>query len=116
MVNRTQDVTLLFNSTGVYNMDVGEWDYIIVQLVGPTGTVTFNASNDGGGVTGETDGNATSAINFTAVQATSLATGTAATTTAAAGMFKIQVPGKYLQLSSPGQTATKVLVYCAKIQ
>lgn len=116
MVNKGEDVTSRFNPTGIVNLDIGEWDFVVVQLVSPTGTVTFNGSNDGGGIQGETAGNATSAINFTAVQAINLNTGTAATTAAASGMFKLTVIGKYLQLSSPGQTATKIIVYTSKIQ
>src|SRR5580693_1461658 len=116
MVNKGEDVTSRFNPTGVVNLDIGEWDWVIVQVVGPTGTITFNASCDGGAIHGETTGNATSAINFTAVQATNLATGAATTTSAASGLFKFSVVGKYLQSSSPGQTATKIIVYTAKIQ
>lgn len=116
MVNKVEDVTTKFNANGFINLDIGEWDYCIVEVITPTGVIAFNASLDGGSVQGVTNGNATSAINFFSVQATNLTTGAAATTTAASGIFKLPVIGKYLQLSGPTFTATKILVYTAKIQ
>lgn len=116
MVNKWVDFTSSFNTAGLLNVDVGEFDWTVVQIVTPTGTVSFNASCDGGYVNGVTDGNATSAINFTAVQAVNLATGASVTTAAASGLFRFQIIGKYLQLSSSGQTVTKLIIYFTKDQ
>lgn len=95
-----------------YNIDTGGWDYAVVQLVNPSGAISFSSSNDGGSV-GAYE-NATSALNFTAVQGTNLASGTAVTSLNATGLVKFNVVGKYLRLSGSA-TADKVLVRLAKI-
>lgn len=114
MISQYLDLTADFNADGLATIDVGEWDYIVVQLVAPVGTTTFNTSNDSGAVQGVTDGNAASATNFLAVQGTNLTNGSAITTIAAAGIIKFTVIGKYFQLS--GTSAGKVLVKLSKIE
>lgn len=101
--------------TGLQNIDLSGWDYCVVQLVGPSGTINFLSSNDDGSVTGQIQGGPLTAINFTAVQGTNLATGAAATSGGVAGLWKFSGIGRFLQLSGSGITATKILVYLSKI-
>lgn len=114
-VATTLDVTESFNADNAFVQDMSGWDYAVVQLVAPSGTVNFTATNDGGAVQSVTDGNSSLAINFTAVQGVNLATGAAGTSLAAAGLMKFNVVGRYLQLAGVGITATKVLIYLHKI-
>jgi len=116
-ISTTLDVTPTFSTGGSssINIDVSGWDTAVVQLVSPSGSINFLSSNDGGAITGVTDGNATSAANFTAVQGVNLATGAAATLGGVSGLWKISGMGRYLQLSGSSITATKVLVELSKI-
>lgn len=116
-ISTTIDVSSTFATGGSssVNLDLSGWDTAVVQLVSPSGAINFLSSNDGGQVTGVSDGNATSAINFTAVQGTNLATGSAATSGSASGLWKISGFGRYIQLSGSSITATKVLVELSKI-
>jgi hypothetical protein len=116
-LSRTRDLTLAFNANGFVNLDVGAWDDTIVQVVGPTGTVSFNTTNDGGAITGVTDGNATSATNWTALQGTNQATGSGVTTIAggAGGSVKFTQVGKYIQITGTGVTVNKLIVDTFKI-
>ena len=107
------DASADYNNNGSVNLDIGGWDYVVIQVVTPTGTTSFKTSNDAGSVLGVTEGNALTATNFVAVLATNLATGTTATSTAADGMFKINVAGRFLQIS--GATVAKLLVTLQKI-
>lgn len=111
-LNRTKDVTNEFNSKGFINIDVGMWDQVVVQFVGG-GSVSFNATNDAGAITGVTDGNALSAKNFTAVQGTNEATGTAGTS-GTAGTYKFPVTARFLQLTG-GAPVVEMLVMMYKI-
>jgi len=116
MVSQYLDLTdALAAGSGVI-IDVGEWDYVIVQLVSPSGTVTFRTSNDSGAVQSVSDGSAVSATNFVDVQGTNLTLGTAITTIAASGIIKFPVIGRYLQLTGTTLTATKLLVKMSKIE
>lgn len=107
-VQQILDVTADFNADGVVNLDIGGWDFAVVQLVTPVGTTSFFTSNDAGAVQGVSDGNPTSATNFVAVTGTVLATGSGATTLAGAGLIKFTGVGQFLQIS--GTSAAKVLV------
>lgn len=116
MVSVYIDATTAFNANGGYVQEIGEWDWVTVQLVSPTGTVTFNSTNDPGAITGIGDGNAKSATNWIATQGTNLNSGTAITTIAASGLIRFAVIGRFLQLSSTGQTATLVIIKLSKIE
>lgn len=109
------DITSEFNSVGHKNIDMSGWDSVTIQLVTPTGTITFNGSNDDGSVTGAVQGNANSAINWTAIQATNLNTGAAATTGAASGLWRVSAFPRFLQLTGSSVTAGKILLYFSKI-
>jgi hypothetical protein len=116
MLSHSFNLTTSFPTPGLINIDVGLYDYIVVQIIGSTGTINFLTTNDGGGVQGETDGNATSAANFTAVQGTNVGS-TSTSTSAGAGtsMYRFSYIGKYFQLSGAGVTATKIIVYAMAI-
>ena len=107
-VQQILDVTADFNDGGAATLDIGGWDFAVVQLVTPVGTTSFLTSNDAGAIQSVSDGNATSADNFVAVTGTVLATGSGATTLAAAGLIKFTGIGQFLRIS--GTSAAKVLV------
>lgn len=111
-----QDFTNEFNqNAGDYNFDVGGWDYVVVQLVTPSGAVTFLTSNDSGDITGVSDGSAISAANFIEVQGTNLNSGAAVTSLAASGLVRFQGIGRYLRLQSTAATVVKLLFRYYKI-
>jgi hypothetical protein len=109
-VSRIIDLTNEVNDNSIAVVDVGGWDYSVVQLVSPTGTFTFNSSNDSGAITGVSDGSSSSATNWIAVQGTNLNSGSAVTTLAASGIVRFSVIGQYLQLSGGSAQVTKAIV------
>ena len=109
-VSRIIDLTNEVNDNSIAVVDVGGWDYSVVQLVSPTGTFTFNSSNDSGAITGVSDGSSASATNWIAVQGTNLNSGSAVTTLAASGLVRFTVIGQYLQLSGGSAQVTKAIV------
>lgn len=110
------DVTADYSVGSLATLDIGGYDYAIVQLVNPSGTVTFKTSNDANEKTGASDGSAVSATNFTVVQGTNLATSAAASTLAATGLMRFGYIGKFLQIDGGGTvTCDKVLVRLFKI-
>lgn len=117
MISTVVDFSQDFADGSKAVIDASNWDWVVVQVVNPSGTINFLASNDSGAITGVSDGNSISATNFTAAQATNIATGTAVTSTAAAGLFRFAVVGRYIQISGNGGTETvdKLLVYLTKI-
>lgn len=115
MTSTIFDVAALFNDDSNVNIDLSGWDYAVVQLVSPTGTINFLSSNDDGSITGSVQGGPLSALNFTAVQGTNLATGAAATSGAVSGLWKFGVIGRFLQLNGTSVTAPKILIYLSKI-
>lgn len=108
------DATADFNLNGVKNIDMSGWDTCVIQLVTPVAGISFLSSNDDGSITGQVQGGPLSALNFTAVQAVNLATGVAATSGAATGLWKISGAGRFIQLLG-ATTAAKILVYLSKI-
>ena len=115
MTSTLIDSTTDFNANAKVQLDVSGWDYVIVQLVSPTGTVTFKSTNDGGESTGTINSSPQTATNWVAIQGTNLNTGTAITTIAASGIIKFNQVGRFLQLESVGQTVGKCLVQLTKI-
>jgi hypothetical protein len=109
------DVTADFNADSKVQLDTGGFDYAIVQLVSPSGTVSFKHTNDAGDVEGVSDGSAVSATNFVAVQGTNLASGSAVTSLATSGLVRFGYIGRFLQLSGESVTVTKALVRLYKI-
>ncbi len=115
MITITQDFTDKFNANSAVNLDISGWDYVVVQFVTPTGTVTFNSTNDGGAVTGSADPNPESATNWVAVQGKNLNTGSGATTVAASSIFQFSYIGRFLQLTGTAITVTKLIISFNKI-
>ena len=110
------DVTAAYSVNKIHTLDIGGYDYAIVQLVNPSAAVTFKTSNDANAITGASDGSAVSAINFTVVQGTNLATSAAASTLAATGLMRFGYIGKFLQIDGGGTvTCDKVIVRLFKI-
>lgn len=103
------DITNDTRDDGSWVLDVSLYKNITFQLVGVTGTFTFEGSNDANAIIGVSDGSAASAINFTAIQAINLATGTAVTSANAAGLYKIEVFCKFIRIA--GGTATKIITF-----
>jgi len=109
------DVTSDFNVDSKVQLDTGGFDYAVVQIVSPSGTVDFKHTNDSGDIEGVSDGSAVSAANFVTVQGTNLASGSAVSSLAASGLVRFGYIGRYLQLSGTSVTATKILVRLYKI-
>lgn len=116
MTSQQHDWTYNINNQKQVTMDVGEWDRVTVQLIGPiSGTVYVYGSNDGGATRGITNGNAQLATNFTAVQMTNLATGTAVASATAAGLYKVDMNFKYLKFGGGGISVYKMITDHMKI-
>ena len=101
--------------SNAFTIDVSNYDYVVAQFVTPTGTISITSTNDSGDEEGVTDGNATTATNFTAVYATKLSSNTAVTAVDAAGLYKINVAGRYLKFGGTSAAAAKIIVMLAKI-
>lgn len=114
-ITLVQDVTADFNADSTVVLDTGGFDYSIVQLVNPSGTVNFTHTNDSGDIEGVSDGSAVSATNFVTLMGTNLATQTGVTSLAASGLVRFEHYGRYLKLSGTSITASKVLVRLFKI-
>lgn len=115
-VSRIVDITNDLNNNSIAVLDVGQWDNAVVQLVSPTGTFTFNSTNDSGAITGVSDGSSASATNWIAVQGTNLNSGSAVTTLAGSGIVRFAVIGQYLQISGAAAAqVTKAIVRLYKI-
>ena len=110
------DITADLNNNSIWQGDIGGWDYAVVQLVTPTGTFTFNTTNDSGDVTGVSDGSAVSATNWIATQGTNLNSGSAVTTLAASGLVRFQSVGQFLQITGGAAAqVTKAIIRLYKI-
>ena len=114
-VQQVIDITADFNSGSLAIIDIGGWDFAVAQFVGTTGTINFLSSNDSGDITGVSDGSAASAVNFVSIQGTNLTTGSGATSTNAATLFKFSGVGRYLEFQGSGSSVTKLLVRLYKI-
>ena len=109
-------ITSDLNNNSIWQGDIGGWDYAVVQLVSPTGTFTFNTTNDSGEEHSVTDGSAISATNWIAVQGTNLNSGSAVSTLAASGLVRFQSIGQFLQISGAGAAqVTKAIIRLYKI-
>jgi len=120
MVSRQVDLTSDFNTNNVskVQIDISGWDYVLAHIIGPSATISFNATNDGHESTGGYLGDASSAQNWASVQGTNQSTGTATTSSNSNNaIYKFSSVGKFLQLTAAaGTTVTKLLVQFAKIQ
>ena len=110
-----KDITADLNSGDGAIEDIGGWDYAVVQLVTPTGTINFETSNDSNAITGVSDGSAASATNFISCIGTSLTSGSGVTSLAASGLVKFSGIGRYLKIYGAGKTVTKGIIRLYKV-
>jgi len=115
-VNFSSDYNSLYNIT----LDTAGWDKTVIQVVAPmVGTAYLYGTLDAGAVQGVTDGNAELAINFSPIQATNLATGSAVNTITAAGTYKVENNNQFLRLqgnpAGAGSSIYKLLFYYTKV-
>ena len=103
------DLTGKFNSQYNITQDLAGWDKTCIQVVGPvTGTLFIYGSLDPGSTPYST-GSANTALNFTPIQATNLATGTAVASINAAGLYLVTNNQQFLRLQgNPAATPTNV--------
>lgn len=107
MLSQLLDVTNELNANHFVQLDIGEWNTCTIQVTGSiSGTIDIKGSNDGGAIQGVTDGNAVSAKNFTAIQATKLSDGSAVTTLGTADNYSFQVRDKYLYIGGTNAATT----------
>lgn len=114
------DFSKTMNSVYKISLDMSGWTETTIQVVAPmVGTLFVYGTNDGDFVNGSQQGNATLAINYTPLQTTNLATGTAANTIIAAGLYKTNIDAQFLRLQgSPvgaGMSVYKLLLFNSKI-
>lgn len=111
------DVTLKYNNNGFVNLDCSGWDFIVVQLESPAGTVFFNTTNDDGSVTGSVQGDPALSTAYQPVQGVNIANGATLDSAAATGLYRFQNIGRFLQLTAngAGTTVNKILVQFSKI-
>lgn len=116
MISETLDLTNTFNATNTVQIDTSGWENVIIHMVGTvSGTITFQGSNDGGAITGAVDESPQAAINFSTISATKMSDGTLTTSLAAAGLYKLTQPCKYLKFGGASAAATKVFVLLTKV-
>lgn len=112
MLSQSLDVTSEFNLNNGVKLDVGQWQNIIIHVSGVlSGTLSITGTNDGGAITGATGDNPQSALNFTAIQATNMATAAQVTAVAAAGNFKVNNVTKYIQLGGASAATTGKVIF-----
>lgn len=114
-LERILDITADINADGRAVVDCGGWDNAEVQLVSPNTTANFETTNDAGGITGVSDGNAVSATNYVSVQGTNLTSGAAVTSLGTSGIVKFTNLGSFLRVIGGGLTVTKAFVRLYKI-
>lgn len=106
-----EDLTTTFNSVYQINRDVSGWDKMTIQTSGAMlGTLYIYGTIDSGASQGVNQGNATLAINYTPIQATNLATGSAVTSITAAGMYTVNAANQqFVRIQgNPAGTPTNV--------
>lgn len=115
MLNQSIDLTTAFNADGKVNLDVSGWDNCTLQIQTPSGAISFNGTNDSGGITGISDGNPRTATNWQPVQGINTATGLGATSTSGNGIFKFTVVSQFLQFIGSAVTVTKMIANLSQI-
>jgi hypothetical protein len=107
-LGKTLDLTQRYKQ-GVYNiqLEVSNWDTVTFQVVAPVaGTLSiYGTLNDGmsqGSLYPDGNYGADRALDWSAVQAVNLATGSAVSTISAAGIYSVPVNTPYLRLGGGG--------------
>lgn len=117
--HQNPDFAPTINSVYKFTMDLSGWDKAAIQVIGPvTGTLNVQASNNPG-ATLATQGNYKTAQDFTPVQVTNLATGTASPYIYGPGLYKYDVNAQFMRVqATPAAAGTFVyslLVWQSKI-
>lgn len=115
MISKVLDVTSDFNAASSYIQDLSGWDYAVVQVVSPSGAVSFTSTNDDGSVTGDLNPVPVQPANFLTVFGLNLVTNTAVTSASASALVRFNVIGRFLRLAGTSVTATKVLISLNKV-
>lgn len=114
------DFSDIMNSLYNITLDLSGWDRTDINVIAPfLGAINVYGTNDGGEVTGETQGNAMLAINFTPVEVTNLATHAVTTSITTAGNYRYDVNAQFLRLqgdpAGAGTSVYKLLLFNSKI-
>ena len=107
------DLTSKMNADSQVVIDTNGWDYVVAQLVTPSGAIAFTGTNDGGDIQGSTLGNQLSAANFLTIAAEDMSSTTPATYITSANAsktVKFEVPPQYLKFAGSSVTVTKFIV------
>ena len=115
MLAQYLDLTEEFNNNPANEViiDVSNYDYCLIQPIGEN--VTLYSTIDSGAVQSVTDGNATTAINFTSVAALKLVDGVTYDAIVADGTIsRLAVVGRYVKIVKVNPIA-KLLVMLTKI-
>lgn len=115
MISKVLDVTTKFNADSGFIQELTGWDYCVVQIVTPTGAVSFNTTNNDGSVTGELNPVPVVPEDWVSVQGTNLTTGSAVTSVNATSIVRFDVIGEFLQLTGSSVTAAHVFIKLSKI-
>ena len=122
-IDVAQALTTTFNSVYQINRDVSGWDKMTIQVVAPIlGTAIYiYGTIDSGRNNQNTQGNAALAINYTPIQATNLATGSAVNSITAAGLYTVNAANQqFVRLQgNPAGTPTnvyRILLWNSKVQ
>lgn len=113
MIASAKDVTAEFNANNGFKMDIANWQNVVIHVSGTlSGTINITGTNNGGEITGATGNSPTSAKDFTAIQATNMASGAAVTAIAAAGNYKLINLPQYIQVGGASAATTgSVIVF-----
>lgn len=106
----TDEITL----NGYCVFETSNYDYAVIQLVNPGGTINFYSTIDSGAIQGVSDGNAESSTNYFQIPGTDLATGNDTNGLGTDGMVKFGVVGRYIKLQG-SISPNKLLVMLTKI-
>lgn len=107
-VQNTRDITQAYKQS-IYNLplDVSGWDTVNIQVVAPIAGIvsiygTLNGGMSQGSLYPDNNYGAERALDWSAVQAVNLATGSAVSTISAAGIYSVPVNFPYLKLGGGG--------------
>lgn len=114
------DFSHTMNTLYKITLDLSGWDRTDINVIAPfSGAINVYGTNDGGEITGVTQGNASLAINFTPVEVTNLATHAVSTSITGAGNYRYDVNAQFLRLQGmpqgAGTSVYKLLLFNSKI-
>lgn len=113
MVAQYLDLTADLAANGFARFEVSNYDYAVIQLVGSDGFYSFTTTLDSGAVQGVTDGDISTSVDYLQVAVIKLADNTYDTSVSGDGLFRLNVVGRYVQIT--GTEAGKLLVMLTKI-